>query len=148
MDIYIVDANLIFSGILNLKSGIAQFILDAEQYDVQLYAPELLKTEIESHQKDIIKASGLSLPKIRYARDKLYASIEFIDDQIIPFEEYILAMRIVRDIDPDDVTFVALNNYMNETLWTGDNELYRGLKAKGYTRVVNFKDLKKLYNLD
>ncbi|MEM1324322.1 MAG: PIN domain-containing protein [Bacteroidota bacterium] len=89
----------------------------------------------------------MSLPKIRYARDKLYASIEFIDDQIIPFEEYILAMRMVRDIDPDDVTFVALNNYMNETLWTGDNQLYKGLKAKGYTRVVNFKDLKKLYNL-
>lgn len=41
-------------------------------------------------------------------------------------------MRLVRNIDPDDVTFVALTNYMGETLWTGDNQLYKGLKKLGY----------------
>ncbi|MEM1324321.1 MAG: hypothetical protein AAGI23_00125 [Bacteroidota bacterium] len=53
MDIYIVDANLIFSGILNLKSGIAQFILNADQYDVQLHAPEQLKITKEILLKQV-----------------------------------------------------------------------------------------------
>jgi hypothetical protein len=32
-------------------------------------------------------------------------------------------------------------------LWTGDNELYSGLRSKGYDRVINFKDIKRIYNL-
>lgn len=80
-------------------------------------------------------------------KDKIYGHIQFIDDQIIPFEEYVKAMRIVRDIDPDDVTFIALNNYFNGTLWTGDTKLYYGLKAKGYSKVVNYQDIKKIYSI-
>lgn len=115
---------------------------------VKLYAPEILKVEIENHHDELLKASNLSSNEIRYVQDKIYNHIQFIDDQIIPFEQYVEAMRIVRDIDPDDVTFVALNNYLNETLWTGDTKLYKGLKAKGYTRVVNYQDLKAIYNME
>jgi predicted nucleic acid-binding protein len=56
-------------------------------------------------------------------------------------------MRLVRDIDPDDVTFVALTNYMDEILWTGDTKLYNGLKKLGYKKVVNFNDLQKRYKM-
>ncbi len=147
MDIYIIDANLIFSSILNIDSGIARFIQNVEYHKVKLYAPELLKVEIAHHHDDILKATGLSSREINYVKDKIYGYIQFIDDQIIPFEEYVKAMRIVRDIDPDDVTFIALSNYLSETLWTGDAKLYHGLKAKGYTKVVNYQDIKKIYNI-
>jgi predicted nucleic acid-binding protein len=76
-----------------------------------------------------------------------YKYIEFIEDAAIPFEEYIKAMRIVRDVDPDDVHFIALTNYLDRVLWTGDVKLYNGLKAKGYEKVVMFKDISRTYNL-
>lgn len=205
MDIYIVDANLIFSSILNLKSGISNFIQNKEEYGIDFYAPEILKVEISNHHSvpvqsslrssctgtgrgqapcsalrslrshnteqgiseiqkkstlrvkffpnftyprpDLLRAGRLSDAEVVYARDHIYNFITFIDDDVIPFEEYIKAMRIVRDIDPDDVNFVALNNYLNKVLWTGDLKLYRGLKEKGYDKVVIFEDLKKMYNV-
>ena len=48
---------------------------------------------------------------------------------MIPFEEWIKALRLVRDIDKDDINFVALNNFINQILWTGDTGLYNGSAA-------------------
>ena len=56
-------------------------------------------------------------------------------------------MRLIRNIDPDDVTFVALANYMDEKLWTGDAKLYQGLRTLGYENVVNFEDLRKAHDI-
>lgn len=147
MDRYIVDSNLIFSAVLNLKSGIGQFILKSSENNVSLYAPKYLQTEIVKHFDKIVHRSKLEPEEIKLSIDKIYEYITFINDDIIPFEEFVKAMRLVREIDPDDVTFVALTNYMDEILWTGDRRLYRGLKKVGYKKIVIFDDIKKIYNL-
>lgn len=147
MDIYIVDANIIFSAVLNLKSGIGQFILKSAENKVSFYAPKYLKIEIDRHLIKIVQRSGLNPEEVKLAIDKIYEYVTFISDEIIPFEEYVKAMRLVREIDPNDVTFVALTNYLEKVLWTGDNKLYNGLKKLGYKRVVNFSDIKRIYKL-
>jgi predicted nucleic acid-binding protein len=147
MDIYIVDSNLIFSSVLNIKSGIGQFILKSKENNISLYAPKYLEKEINRHFSKIIDRSKLNEEEVQQVIQKIYKNITFINDEIIPFEEYIKAMRLVRNIDPDDVTFVALTNYMDEILWTGDTKLYNGLKKLGYKKVVNFNDLKRRYKI-
>jgi predicted nucleic acid-binding protein len=147
MDIYVVDANLLFSAILNDKSRIGKFIQETTSYGVKLYAPERMQIEILNHKDRILKISGYSEERYTYVRDKLYKHIEFIEDRVIPFDEFIHAMRIVRNIDPDDVHFVALTNYLGKLLWTGDVTLYKGLKARGYNNVVMFKEIVELYKL-
>ena len=121
--------------------------MQKDNYDVRLYAPALLKVELENHFDRMVKASKLSSGEIKFNLDKLYSHVIFIDDDIIPWNNYVEALRVVRDIDPYDVTFVALNDYMEKVLWTGDRELYAGLKAKGYNRVINFEDIKRIYSL-
>ena len=147
MDVYIVDSNLIFSATLNIKSGIGQFILKSSDNNVSLYAPKYLQTEIERHFDKIVQRSKLEAEEVRLLINKIYKYITFINDEIIPFEEFVKAMRLVRNIDPDDVTFVALANYMDEILWTGDSHLYLGLKKLGYEKIMNFSDIKQMYNL-
>lgn len=147
MDIYIIDSNVIFSAVLNINSGIGQFILKTKDIGVSLYAPSYLKGEIEKHFQKILAISNLSEKEVRLALEMVYTQVSFIADSLISFEEFVKAMRLVRDIDPDDVTFVALTQYMDETLWTGDTKLYKGLKKKGFKKVVNFDDLKKKYKL-
>ena len=128
MDSYIIDSNLIFSAILNIKSGIGQFILKSNDYNISLYVPKYLNSKITKHFDKILSISSLTEDEVNLLINKIYSYISFIDDKIIPFDEYVKAMRIVSAIDPDDVTFVALANYMNLPLWTGDIKLYNGLK--------------------
>ena len=44
----------------------------------------------------------------------------------------------------NDIAFVALNEYQESTLWTGDKALPIGLKKKGYDRVISTEDMIKL----
>lgn len=79
----------------------------------------------------------------------VYDKIEFVSDQIIPFEFYAKSVHLVRGVDMDDLVFVALNEYLNSTLlWTGDKELYNALENRGYSKVVNFDRIKAMFDID
>lgn len=51
---------------------------------------------------------------------------------------------LVSDIDPGDTPFVAVAQYLDAHLWTGDKILYDGLKGKGFNKVLNTLDLRGL----
>lgn len=146
MDIYIVDTNVLFSAMISPNNDIARFILSKAEYGITFYAPKYLLGEINRHKKRIKEIAGINEEEFQVVSNKIYQEIIFVEDTIIPFEEWVNALRIVRDIDPDDAAFVALNNLMNETFWTGDIKLYNGLIEKGYNRVVTFKQLREKYN--
>ena len=147
MDIYIVDTNLLFSCFLNIDSEISQFIISCEDYSVRLYAPTYLAVEIDRHKSKIIEYTGYTEAEFIQVKEEIFRIVTFIADELIPFEEWVKALRLVKDIDVDDVSFVALNNFLDKEFWTGDVKLYRGLKAKGYQNIVNFQELKLRYNL-
>jgi predicted nucleic acid-binding protein len=41
----------------------------------------------------------------------------------------------------DDIAFVAMSEYLDTRLWTGDKELIKGLTAKGFERCISTKEL-------
>lgn len=49
--------------------------------------------------------------------------------------------NLVIDIDENDVLFVALANHINAQLWTGDKKLAKGLKRKGYSKIISTNEL-------
>ena len=147
MDIYIIDTNLLYSAFLNIDSQISQFIISAPAYGVSLYAPRYLEYEISKHRTKIQLYAGYSDAHFARIKQTLFGRVTFIDDDVIPFEEWVIALRLVRNIDPEDVNFVALANFSAETLWTGDRKLYEGLRAKGFERIVMFDEIKQRYGL-
>lgn len=48
--------------------------------------------------------------------------------------EAVEAWRLCRDVDEDDVAYVALTLELNGDLWTSDHGLEVGLRKKGFTR--------------
>lgn len=147
MRILILDSNVIFSAILNADNLMGRFIMGSAQYQVSLFAPDYLRVEIERYIPKLVSLSGMNKAEIRRIIGLLYAKITFIADHLIPFENYRNAVSFVRDIDMDDLVFVALSDYLEEDLWTGDKRLYEGLKSKGYTKVVTFQELREQYGL-
>lgn len=86
MDVYIVDSNLIFSAVLNIKSGIGQFILKSSNNNVSLYAPKYLQTEIERHFDKIVQRSKLEAEEVRLLINKIYKYITFIKGYSINYQ--------------------------------------------------------------
>ena len=68
---------------------------------------------------------------------QIYAQIIFIEDAEIPYEFWVKAAPLVREIDMDDLPFVALNEYLDGRLWTGDKKLMNGLIEKGYRKCID-----------
>lgn len=144
MNIFIVDSNIIWALAYNVKSEIGQFIMASNSEDIRLYAPEYLKVELENHIDKIVQLSGQTKEQIISVLELAYKKLNFISDEQIPYEFYAKALPLVRDIDMDDIVFVALNEYLDQLLWTGDMKLLKGLRAKGYKKVVSFADVKKI----
>lgn len=142
----IVDSNVLWSTAYRAASDIGQFLLLSDPSQITFYAPEYLKVELQAHFQKIVSLSGQDEVAVQKVLLAAYRKIVFISDSHIPFEHFATAIRLVRDIDMDDVVFVALAEYLGALLWTGDDRLYRGLRAKGFSRVVNFQELRDLLN--
>jgi predicted nucleic acid-binding protein len=85
----------------------------------------------------IIKVSKLNEAELKESKYRLYRRISFIDEGLIPKETWFFAESIVKSIDVDDIDFIAINEFLEGFLWTGDKVLYNGVKRKGYQRVYN-----------
>lgn len=100
-----------------------------------------MKYEIDKHWDKLKIISKLTDEQLHIARLELFKRINFISEELIPEKQWLNAEEIVKDIDIDDLDFVALANFMKGFLWTGDKPLYKGLKAKHFKKVINTQDL-------
>lgn len=136
----VVDTNILFSAILNNKSNIAQIILTGFN-DFQFYAPEYIRYEILKHKKKICKLACISEIEFLEIYELLLKHLSIIDLRLVPFEYYQKAEILCVDIDIDDTPFVALALYVEGIIWTGDLKLSKSLIKKGFTQIINTKDL-------
>lgn len=136
----VVDTNIIFSGILNTESKIGDLLMNSESI-FEFRSAMYLKAEIENHEEKLMRISGLTQDQIEKSIEQIFSCIKFISEEIIPFEIWQKAARLVRDVDMDDIAFVALSEYEEIKLWTGDKELIAGLTAKGFQRCISTEEM-------
>lgn len=127
----VVDSNAVFIAILNSKSKIGRLLISGSRF-FSYYSLGLLKQEITEHREKIIQVAGFTELQFQASFDLITAQIQFIDDVLLSEEGLKMAVDLVSDIDIEDAPFVALNNH----LLTGDKKLIRGLKRKGYSRIL------------
>lgn len=136
----IVDANIVFSGILNTNGKIGNLLINAPK-QIQFIAPDYLRIEIRKHYPKIIKISGLSRAQVNEAEFQICRQIEFISEEQISTTNWLAAEKLVADIDPKDSPYIAFAKHFRCKIWSGDKTLMRGLEKKGFTNFITTNDL-------
>lgn len=138
----IVDANIVFSGILNSNGKIGDLLINSQKH-FHFIAPEFLRTEIYKHYSKLSKISRLTFEQVREAEYQVCKDITFISEEQIKLSAWLNAEKLVADIDPKDTHYVAYSKHFRCKIWSGDKELIEGLAKKKFT---NFITTEELYN--
>ena len=136
----VVDTNIVFSALLNTNSNIGRLLLDS-RYNFEFYSCKYLQMEIQNHLDKIRKHTKLNSKDLHELIRLVESRIFFIDERLLPVNIIIEAKNLVADIDFDDFAFVAIANYLNAILWTGDKILLNRLKDKGYKNIITTQEL-------
>jgi len=137
---FIVDANIVFSGILNTNGKIGDVLINSGGL-FEFIAPNFLRTEISKHYLRLAKISKMTLDEIRESEFQIYKDITFISEEQIKLSTWLAAEKLVADVDIKDIQYIAFAKHFRCKIWTGDKELKKGLKKKGFTNFVTTEEL-------
>lgn len=139
----VVDTNIIFSAMLNSNTTIGDLLLSPDKY-FDFYSCNYMRYEIQKHWPRLKTISKLSNEQLEVSYSHLLSRLKFINEEIIPVEIWLEAEKNTKDIDIDDIDFVALTKFLRATLWTGDKILYNGLKERNFIKTINTSGLQSL----
>lgn len=100
-----------------------------------------MRYEIQKHWERLKKISKLPDEQLQVSYLQVLSKLKFINEEIIPVEIWLDAEKTTKDIDIDDIDFVALTKFLKATLWTGDKVLYNELKKFNFKKIVNTAEL-------
>jgi len=132
----VVDTNIVFSAMLNTKSRISYILLKPNK-GISFYSTQALHSELLEHSKRIIKISGYTETEFNSILNLFLNKIKIINPEFIPKNIYLNTFELTHDVDIDDTEFVALTDYIDGLLWSGDKELKKGLELKGWKKFVS-----------
>lgn len=141
----IVDTNIVFSAILNSNSRIGKILLNSKDH-FQFFTCNYLRVEIQRHRNKLLKLTKLSDNQLSELEELITQNIAFIDERLIPKNLLLKTETQIKAIDPNDAVFVALTKHLKGKLWTGDMQLYNGLKARRFKNIILTSELSLLLN--
>ena len=110
----------------------------------QFYTCEYLRTEIQRHRNRLLKLTKLTENELTELEGLVTSNIVFIDERLLPQDLLLKTEALLKSVDPNDTPFVALTTHLDSKLWTGDMQLYKGLKSKRFKDIILTADLSSL----
>ena len=125
-----MDANIAFRVLVSSRGDLRSRLDPSD--DLRFIAPRFLFVELFKHKDRLVRASGKAEDEVLESLHALVASLEFADEAAIPVGTWIEARRLCVPTDPKDTPYLALALHLDARLWTEDEELKTGLRAKGF----------------
>ena len=132
----IIDSNPLFSALIK-DSSTRRIILE---YDDFFLFPSFIFEEMQKHKAELLKKSRMPEEDFNKLLQLILKKVVIVPNEVlVPYKKE--AFEIVKDIDPDDVIFVACAlAYPNSIIWSND----RRLKEQEKVSVLNTKEIIKL----
>ncbi len=125
----IIDSNILFSALIR-DSTIRKLILDCDE--VFLF-PEYIFEELEEHKEELLRKSKMFEEEFNDLLQLILKKVKVIPNIVlIPYREE--AVEIIKDIDIDDVIFIACAlAYSDSAIWSED----KALKKQNRIKILN-----------
>ncbi|MBN1185804.1 MAG: hypothetical protein JXB49_26215 [Bacteroidales bacterium] len=136
----IVDANIIFSAILNTNGKIGDLLLNSKGI-IEFIAPKYMMEEIEKYHAKLMLLTKLDFQELKKIQFQVFKHITFISEGQVPENYWIIAEKIMYDIDPKDTPYIAFSSFLRIKIWTGDKSLRKGLIKKGIKKCISTDEL-------
>lgn len=136
----IVDANIVFSGILNSNGKIGDLLINSKKH-FEFIAPDFLRTEIYKHHQRLSKISRMTVEQVREAEFQVCKELHFISEEQIKQSAWLIAQKLVADVDPNDAPYIAYAKHFRCKIWSGDKALIKGLEKKNFTQFITTDEL-------
>lgn len=136
----IVDANIVFSGILKSDGKIGDLLINSGSL-FKFISPDFLRIEIQRHHEKLIQISKLTLEQVLESEFQICKSIHFISDEQISQTIWDFAENLVFDVDKKDVSYIAFSKQFKAKVWSGDKSLIKGLANKGFMNFISTNEL-------
>ncbi len=127
----VADTNVLFSALISGKNIYLEIFEAAD-----VYVPDFVFIEMARYESRIRQRANMQ-ESLKGFTQELFSYISVIPNLAIESGSFMEAHRLCRDIDPEDIPFVALNIDLKVPLWTNDKKLSDGLKAEGFTNLMN-----------
>lgn len=129
-DLVVIDTNVVISALISGNEDILQKLLSLDQ---AFYSTHILVVELFDHSPRIQEKTHLDAERLREFLRIVLNKVRLMDDGVISISSWVEAMRLCRDVDMDDLSFVALALELEAQLWTRDTRLKTHLVRNGFT---------------
>ena len=127
--IAIIDTNILYSALISPQGEVAKIL--KERKKIQFLVPDYLLEEIEEHLSDIVTITKKTKNQIKTTFSSLLLGLTILTSENISKEILIEAAFLTKDIDEDDIPFIAFHLQYKHKIWSLDKKLINGLTAKG-----------------
>ncbi len=125
----VIDTNIVFAILKSSQSLLRQrLILSPNEF----CAPIKLLNELMKYKERIFQESMITNPKVFDFYEGIIARIYFVNESDISIENFFKAYHLCKNIDKNDIPFVALALELDCPLWTHDFKLKKELIKQGF----------------
>lgn len=139
MNQYILDANILFSGILS-KKDFYRKIFEENQF----FIPDFALLELSKYKQRLLEKNQDVFKEFQDFVLFIFSRLVVVPDFFISENSLNTAIELCKDVDIKDSVYIALSIEMNYPLLTRDKELKLGLKEKGFEKIILFDEFVKL----
>jgi len=129
----VIDSNILFSALI--KDSITRsIILD---YEKQFLFPSYIFEEMEKHKTELLTKSKMKEKDFEELLRLLLQKVIIIPNEVL-LHYRDEAYKIIKDIDPDDVTFIACAlAFSDSVIWSDDKRL----KQQSKIRIITTNEM-------
>jgi predicted nucleic acid-binding protein len=136
----VVDSNIVFSAMLNTDGNLSKILLLTFE-KLTFYSTTTLSEELFSNSVKLKNIGGYNEYEFFRLYNLLTKNINFINPSLIPKENFMVALNLTKNVDVDDTEFVALTDYLEGKLWTGDKKLISGMQKQNWNKFIGQREL-------